>query len=285
MNKIFNIFDIAGIASSVGKEDPCAPVNGELLYNYTFDCGLKGWHFDPNFEAVLTDNGNGSIHIDAIDRYGSVVPNRQVFPGAYHTLKIDVLNVVGNGKISIRKENNQWVTLLEFTTDGVHEVEYIGAIRDINCGANDDTSFACDFLSYSLMGYCPLEGSELLYNHSFKCGLLSWGHDPAYNAELTDNGDGSIHLKTLSNYGSVVPDYDVFPVATYVLEIEVINVVGNGKMSIRNSANTWFNMLYFTTDGKYFVEYTGSIKDIHCGASNDSSFECDFLSYSLKKKV
>ena len=136
MNKIFNIFNIAGIISSAGKSDPCSPTGGELLYNYTFDCGLKGWHFDPNYPATLTDNGNGSIHIDSIANYASVVPNRQAFSGAYYTLIIEVANVVGNGKMSIKKENGQWTTIAEFTTDGIHRAEYTGIINDINCGAN-----------------------------------------------------------------------------------------------------------------------------------------------------
>ena len=137
----------------------------------------------------------------------------------------------------------------------------------------------------SLPDPCDPKGGELLYNTNFYCGLSGWHFDPNYTAELTDNGNGSIHLKATSNYGSVVPDNQNYPNDTYILKIEVANVQGNGKMSIRNTANTWFNLLYFTTPGTYSVEYTGSIKDIHCGASNDTDFECDFLSYSLKIKA
>jgi hypothetical protein len=132
---------------------------------------------------------------------------------------------------------------------------------------------------------CPATGKELLDNWTFTCGLKGWHFDPNYTAILTDNKDGSIRLVTTSNYGSVVPDKQIFPAETYILEIEVANVVGNGKMSIRNQANTWHNLKYFDTDGIYAVEYTGDIKDIHCGASDDTTFKCDFLSYSLKKKV
>jgi hypothetical protein len=123
---------------------------------------------------------------------------------------------------------------------------------------------------------------ELLYNYEFDCGLRSWHFDSKFPAILTDNDDGSIHIKATSNYGSVVPDKQRFPYAKYILEIEVVNVVGNGKMSIRNTANTWFNIQYFNADGIYAAEYTGNIKDIHCGASNDATFQCDFLRYSLK---
>jgi hypothetical protein len=131
---------------------------------------------------------------------------------------------------------------------------------------------------------CRAFGTELLYNFLFNCGVAGLHFDPNYTAVLTDNGDGSIHLRTTSKYGSVVPDDQNYPNNTYILKIEVANVQGNGKMSIRNTANQWHNMLYFTTPGTYAVTYTGSIKDIHCGASNDSNFECDFLSYSLRLK-
>jgi hypothetical protein len=131
---------------------------------------------------------------------------------------------------------------------------------------------------------CPRPEGELLYNWTFDCGLSGWHYDTNYPATLTDNGDGSIHIVSNSNYGSVVPDKQVFPTETYILEIEVANVVGNGKMSIRNQNNQWHNIKYFDTAGVYAVEYTGNIKDIHCGASNDSTFQCDFLSYSLKLK-
>jgi hypothetical protein len=131
---------------------------------------------------------------------------------------------------------------------------------------------------------CGSPRDELLFNYSFKCGVNGWHFDINYPATITDNGDGSIHIVTNSNYGSVVPDMQIFDTNTYILEIEVANVVGNGKMSIRNKNNTWFNLEHFTVDGIYSVEYTGNIKDIHCGADNDVGFECDFLSYSLKIK-
>jgi hypothetical protein len=132
---------------------------------------------------------------------------------------------------------------------------------------------------------CGSPRGELLFNYSFKCGLNGWHFDPNFPAELTDNGDGSVHLKAIDRYGSCVPDDQTFDNDTYTLTIEVANVVGNGKMSIRNTGNTWFNLQTFTADGTYAAEYTGDIKEIHCGADSDTTFECDFLSYSLKVKT
>jgi hypothetical protein len=136
-----------------------------------------------------------------------------------------------------------------------------------------------------LLTRCGSPRGELLHNYSFDCGLGGWGHDPKFPATLTDNGDGSIHLYANDRYGSVVPDKQDFPNNTYILTIEVANVAGNGKMSIRNTANQWFNLETFTADGTYSVEYTGNIKNIHCGADNNIGFECDFLSYSLIVKT
>jgi hypothetical protein len=130
---------------------------------------------------------------------------------------------------------------------------------------------------------CYKPSDELLTNPSFDCGLDGWGFDTNYPATLTDNDDGSIHLKSESNFGSVVPNNAIFnDKVEYQLSITVANVKGNGKMSIRNSANTWFNLETFTTDGTYSTTYTGNIITIHCGADSDASFECDFLDYSLK---
>jgi hypothetical protein len=130
---------------------------------------------------------------------------------------------------------------------------------------------------------CASPYPELLYNWTFDCGLIGWHFSPSYSAILKDNGDGSINLEATSKYGSVIPDDQVYPYGSYRLTVEVDNVSGNGKMSIRNQGNVWFNLLYFTAPGVYTVTYTGDIKEIHCGASNDEHFKCDFLSYSLKE--
>ena len=81
-----------------GSKISCPKPAGELLYNWSFDCGTSGWHFDPNYPAIITDNGDGSIHIVANSNYGSVVPNKQIFPIDEYVLEIEVANVVGNGK-------------------------------------------------------------------------------------------------------------------------------------------------------------------------------------------
>ena len=128
---------------------------------------------------------------------------------------------------------------------------------------------------------CPKPANEMLTNYTFNCGLYCWGFAPAYPATLTDNGDGTVHLKTNSNYGSLVPDSAVFPAGNYTIAIRVLNVVGKGKISIRSSNMAWHNLTEYTADGVYTETYSGDIVEIHVGAANDSSFEADYNYISL----
>ena len=127
------------------------------------------------------------------------------------------------------------------------------------------------------------ESGEFLANWSFDCGLYQWSFDPSYPATLTDNGDGSVHLKTDSNFGSLVPAGAPFPAASWVIEVVVRNVIGNGKMSFRRLNGTWVSTP-FNTDGTHRSNaFSGGISEIHCGADGDNTFEADFDSISLRQ--
>jgi hypothetical protein len=130
---------------------------------------------------------------------------------------------------------------------------------------------------------CEGDEGELLINPSFKCGLTGWTHNPSYPATLTDNGDGSIHLKSESQYGSVVPVFDEFPNATYTIRIKVSNVSGNGKISYRRGNNQWVTVVTYTEDGTYEATFTDDIIEINVGANNDDTFEADYEYISLKQ--
>jgi hypothetical protein len=133
---------------------------------------------------------------------------------------------------------------------------------------------------------CPRAQCELLYNASFDCGDRGWGFDPSYPAVVTDNGDGSLHLKSESSFGSLVPHLPTsFPWDTYIIECEVANIVGTGKMSLRRLNNTWYNSPDITTNGVHTFEYTGNIKEIHVGANGDTNFEADYKYISLRLKT
>ena len=136
---------------------------------------------------------------------------------------------------------------------------------------------------------CAPKNGELIYNFSFDCGLKRWGFDSNYPATITDNGDGSVHLKANSNFGSLVPQKfngsTSIPWDTYIVECEIENIVGIGKMSVRRVNDAWFNSPDITTNGVHTFEYTGNIKEIHVGANGDPNFEADYKYISLRKKV
>jgi hypothetical protein len=71
-------------------------------------------------------------------------------PNGTYTLEISVRNVVGSGKASVRQGNNAWTNLFTFDSDGTYSGTYTGEIRDINVGANGDTTFEADFDYVSL---------------------------------------------------------------------------------------------------------------------------------------
>jgi len=132
---------------------------------------------------------------------------------------------------------------------------------------------------------CRPVGGEYLYNFTFDCGVDGWSFDPAYPADITDNGDGSVHLQTQSNFGSLVPNDDVFPSASWVLKCKVRNVNGTGKMSIRLPNGTWVNSAEYTADGEYTMHYTGAISEIHVGASSDPNYSADYEYISLRQEL
>jgi len=135
---------------------------------------------------------------------------------------------------------------------------------------------------------CNPRGGQILYNPDFDCGVDRWGFDPAYPATITDNGDGSVHLVADSNFGSLVPsrldgNKTPLPWGDYVVECEVANIVGTGKMSLRRTNDTWFNSPDITTNGVHTFNYTGNVKELHVGANADTNFEADYLYITLKK--
>ena len=122
---------------------------------------------------------------------------------------------------------------------------------------------------------CPAMGLQLFDNSDFACGTDRWGsNEEFYPATITDNGDGSIHLKSDTDYGSVIPYNRVHPDDSYTLTIVVRNMAGNGKASIRNTGGTWNSVTL--VDGTNTIPYTGDVDTINIGADNDASFECDF---------
>ena len=124
---------------------------------------------------------------------------------------------------------------------------------------------------------------EYLYNSSFDCGLLGWGFDQTYPAILTDNGDGSVHLKTDSNFGSLVPNNETFEAADWVIEVKFRNQIGNGKISFRRPNNSWVSTPTIGDGVHQSNPFSGAIAEIHVGADGDPTYEADYEYISLRK--
>jgi hypothetical protein len=125
----------------------------------------------------------------------------------------------------------------------------------------------------------------MLYNWTFDCGLDGWGFEPLYPATLTDNGDGSVHLKTESNFGSLVPTDGTYPGDTYIIEVSIRNQVGNGKISFRRPNGTWVSTPTLGDGVHQSNVFTGQIREIHVGADGDNTYEADYEYISLKKHI
>ena len=264
----------------------CARPTGELLYNPSFECGVYGWHFDTNYPATITDNGDGSIHLKADSNYGSVVPDNQIFPIDDYVLEIEVANVVGNGKMSIRNQHNNWFNLEYFTTDGTYTVEYNGNIKDIHSGASNDTTFECDFLSYSLMkkvNYCKARNGELVNNYTFYCDGTDWRD---YNSSSTfSNGEA-----TVTRHG---PDAKLFQLVyleagvDYDVELSVINTTESAYVSwIQPNSVSGFPIDYVTA-GVHTATITPEVTGNHIiglgvNSPNDSTATFDYISLKVK---
>ena len=278
---MFKIFKIMAI-TIINMIDKCFQTAGELLYNYSFDCGVKGWHFDPNYTAVITDNGNGSIHLRTTSNYGSVVPDNQNYPHDTYVLTIDVANVVGGGKMSIRNTANTWFNLETFNADGTYSVEYSGDIKDIHCGADNDTSFQCDFLKYSLMkktDYCRPQGDELVSNWTFYCNGMDW---ITFNADANfDNNQVTVIRTGLS--GSVRQSIRLIAGKSYRLETNVLSTSSSTFISVTDPAGATTYPVDYLDVGVHSVEYTPTqtgdyIVGVGSNTPNGSSAKFDYLS-------
>jgi len=133
--------------------------------------------------------------------------------------------------------------------------------------------------------HCFKPIGEYLFNSSFECGLLGWDFDPAYPATITDNGDGSLHLKTASPFGSLVPDKETFDAAEWVIEVKFRNQVGNGKISFRRPNNTWVSTPTIGDGVHQSNPFSGAIAEIHVGADGDDTYEADYEYISLRKRT
>ena len=139
-----------GLIKNIGSIKGCNQPNGEFLTNWSFECGTMGWGFDPAYPAIITDNGDGSLHLKTDSNFGSLVPNDQIYPAADWIIEVKFRNQIGNGKISFRRPNNSWVSTPTIG-DGVHQSNpFSGAIAEIHVGADGDSTYEADYEYISL---------------------------------------------------------------------------------------------------------------------------------------
>ena len=132
---------------------------------------------------------------------------------------------------------------------------------------------------------CYPSGDEYLYNFSFECGVSGWDNAPIYPATITDNGDGSLHLKTDSNWGSLVPNKGTYPANDWIIEVKFRNQIGNGKISFRRPNGTWVSTPTIGDGVHQSAVFSGEIREIHVGADDDITYEADYEYISLKVNV
>ena len=134
---------------------------------------------------------------------------------------------------------------------------------------------------------CLASGTQILDNSAFNCGVDGWGsNEEFYPATITDNGNGSVHLRSDTDYGSIIPLQVLngpLPVGDYELTIIVGNITGASKASIRNTGGTWASVTI--VDGTNVIPYTGDIDTINVGADNDAAHEADYYFYGLKEII
>jgi hypothetical protein len=167
---------------------------------------------------------------------GRVSQNIYMEAGRYYEITLSVVSTSSTAFVNWIDPDGTNTLPIDNADAGVHTLTIkptVSGYHEIGVGANDpvDSTVVVDFLGVRINN-CELTGGEYLHNSSFDCSLDGWTFDSNYPATLTDNKDGSIHIKSNSKYGSVVPVDALFDDGDYLLEINVANVSGNGKMSI-----------------------------------------------------
>jgi hypothetical protein len=150
------------------KDDTCDTPADEYLRNWNFDCGTLGWTHSSNFTSKITYNEDGSVHLRATERFGSVVPMEIPDDDADWLVEVKVRNQTGTkgGKVSVLRANtSNWDTVLfGGVEDGIYWNRYEGVIGSIDVGANNETGFQMDLDYYSLK---KIGDNDVLYNDWF----------------------------------------------------------------------------------------------------------------------
>jgi hypothetical protein len=263
----------------------CFKENGELICNWTFDEEGLHWATQQDESTVVYDSGNATITNQSDDAY--LVQEIKLKLGCYN-LELEVTATDSTAYIILIDEASNVTKLLDGLTVGVHPFELTidtDGTYQLGFGVNGPAGSTATFSYMSTKEIEQPEG-EYLMNSQFDCGTFMWTRNPQYNATITDNGDGSIHLYADTNFGSVVPAKIPTEDANWIIEVSVKNQTGTkgGKISIQRPNNRWDTVEFGSVaDGIYRNEYSGVIKTIDVGANSEAGFEMDFEYYSLRK--
>jgi len=246
------------------KADYCDTPLGEFLYNWSFDCGLDGWQGDPSYPADVTDNGDGSIHIKAIDQWGSVQPLGLPFQAGDYTVRIGVSSMTGNGKFSYRI-GSIWHTHSPLELgENIFSFTANGEINNFVVGADADTSFEADVMYISMRD----SNAEM---QIIPCDMSGWtvsasdywpGYDAtkAFNCTASAGGDAWVSADGDIDFPKYLQanrlnDEEAFIITR--LKMKGRSVISNDHMSARrpnplvlqgsNDGVTWVEIDRWTT--------------------------------------
>jgi hypothetical protein len=286
MNLFLGFFNKMNSQNIMGNSfNKCSPINGEYVHNYSFDC--DGYKWDA--EASLPTFQNSEAKVVRIGPGANIYQEIDLVAGVDYYIETFVKDTNSSAFVMVITPGGSSSFPIDYVGVGKHSVVYTATetgLHRIGIGTNDPLNSFATFDWLSVRTECISHPEdEYLKNWTFDCGTLYWTFNPSYNAEITPNDDGSIHLKAITNYGSVCPVQVPSESKDWILTVKVTNLVGNGKMSIQKSNNDWLNFYFDRGDGIYSANYNGSIKRIDVGASNDTSAEMDFEFISLKERV
>jgi hypothetical protein len=256
IGKMVNDKNLVGCRYNAGQMQVVQRRNGswtnKKLVDYTFTLGMK-------IDFIIKWDGKIFVYVDDV----LVIET---------TTQITEEGYWGISSHKIPKDYPQ--LLSEFNVKGTTR-EYPSLI----CGSSifcEDAFLVSECYEYTYY--------EMLRDYQFDCGLEHFGFDPAYPATLTTPVDGEIHIKSNSNYGSIVPKWvpNTNDGREYIVRVKVKNISGDGKLSLRVN-NSWKNPVVFNgVDGIYEQTFTGTLNTINTGANYDPSFEADFEFLSLR---
>ena len=120
-------------------------------------------------------------------------------------------------------------------------------------------------------------------NPFFDYGTLRWKQSGSHTSDLTDNHDGTVHIKALSNYGGISPEIENYPRGDYVIGYKCDNVISSGKLAWYDGSN-WHNEPVFNSDiDTTVLAIDTKVELLTINANNNTTFECDIDHFFIQR--